>query len=490
MAKLLTYQPNGIKMPRELVEQHLATLAGTYNDQHARPDYAPRPDDNIALLHDVFRTRDGRRLVALDSAWHRANPRIFYAFRQMAHKLGDFEVGKSHFDEFETGFRQLKRKLSPLRIFCDGRELKHKYKARNASDQLTRPVRPCFGTYEIALTDALQAAPQIELEFIFGDGAIVQKVSVPQNPFADLKSANLLLHTLQKDNFPQWIDDWCKYYHREHGVKRIVIYDNASTNLAALHSMLEAIADPLEVVLINWNCDYNLNFNQAQRTALNHCPQIFGDSAKFYMNFDLDEYLVNRNDTPLEKYLLARAKGKVPSFNVKQRIVSDDTAVTRAPKQPARVTDFEFVRFEFETERPKTINVFGKFSCIDVHYTVAELSPLVAFALNVTGRILEFLRVSQAFIVQMRKFLRFVGTKIGSAPLSAKSSPSEVAEQTEILYFNHYKGLTTGWKPTPKPASGSHIVDAVMIVKLSACLLTAEDTGSALGLRMEEGDSK
>ena len=45
----------------------------------------------------------------------------------------------------------------------------------------------------------------------------------------------LTLATVQKDNELQWLDDWCAWHHRVHGVGRFVIYDNGSADRDAVY---------------------------------------------------------------------------------------------------------------------------------------------------------------------------------------------------------------------------------------------------------------
>ena len=76
--------------------------------------------------------------------------------------------------------------------------------------------------------------PEFDLRFIFDDFEADVHVA-PKRPAA-LPKVSLVLSTTQKDNDPQWVEDWCLWHRRAHGVERIVIYDNGSANADETYS--------------------------------------------------------------------------------------------------------------------------------------------------------------------------------------------------------------------------------------------------------------
>ena len=139
-----------------------------------------------------------------------------------------------------------------------------------------------------------------------------QTIRLQANPFIE-DTPKLTLVTLQKDNPAQWIKDWCNYYHSKHKVQRIIIYNNAPNITDELRQALidfdnkmQSIADvetPADIWLVVWDCPYQLWFSQCQSGALTHSYWWLMNAASYFLNFDVDEYLVNDSSLKLEEYL-------------------------------------------------------------------------------------------------------------------------------------------------------------------------------------------
>ena len=121
----------------------------------------------------------------------------------------------------------------------------------------------------------------------------------------------LTLSTVQKDNELQWLDDWCTWHHRVHGVGRFAFYDNGSADRDAVYDAVYAelarrVKGP-ELIVVAWDYPYGpalqhgLKF--AHTVALNHCRLLFGPYADWCVNLDVDEYLFNTGSAPLASYL-------------------------------------------------------------------------------------------------------------------------------------------------------------------------------------------
>ena len=61
----------------------------------------------------------------------------------------------------------------------------------------------------------------------------------------------LTLATLQKDNDPRWLQDWCTWHHRVHGVGGVTRYDSGNEYGPEVHAELSRRSPGLELVLVN-----------------------------------------------------------------------------------------------------------------------------------------------------------------------------------------------------------------------------------------------
>ena len=150
-----------------------------------------------------------------------------------------------------------------------------------------------------------------------------QRMRLQQNPFNGGKLKNTLV-TVQKDNPLQWISDWCNYYNENHGVDRVIIYNNAPTPAESLPDL--AINDEMEVWYVEWPHKYLQLFCACQLGALNHSYRLAQDSTSYFLNFDIDEYLVNDSGMPLDAYLSTKyPKGVAATcFNIPINIPRPD----------------------------------------------------------------------------------------------------------------------------------------------------------------------
>ena len=145
-----------------------------------------------------------------------------------------------------------------------------------------------------------------------------QRITLQENPFNGVHGGQLknTLVTVQKDNPLQWISDWCNYYNENHGVGRVIIYNNAPTPAESLPDL--AINDEMEVWYVEWPHKYQQYFCKCQFGALSHSYRLAQDSTAYFLNFDIDEYLVNDSGMPLDAYLSTKyPKGAAATcFNV------------------------------------------------------------------------------------------------------------------------------------------------------------------------------
>ena len=186
-----------------------------------------------------------------------------------------------------------------------------------------------LGTSDADLADN----PNVDLQVDFPEFGIDVRVRLPRSV---RPHAALTLATMNKDNEPQWLDDWCTWHHRVHGVGRFVFYDNGSADRDGVYTELARRVKGPEFIVVDWDYVYGpplqhgLKF--AQTVALNHCRLFFGPYTDWCINLDVDEYLFNAGSQSLASYLDRMPKPHVdlPSYIVRwPSTTARDAASTR-----------------------------------------------------------------------------------------------------------------------------------------------------------------
>ena len=101
------------------------------------------------------------------------------------------------------------------------------------------------GTSPEAPVDLHVGFPELELDVTLTLGCPTPQAQVP-----------LTLATMQKDNEPQWLQDWCTWHHRVHGVGRVILYDNGSEYGDEVYAELSRRLPSFELALVNWDFPY------------------------------------------------------------------------------------------------------------------------------------------------------------------------------------------------------------------------------------------
>ena len=320
--------------------------------------------------------------------------------------------------------RNLRDELLPLKILCGGRELKYKMET-----QLDYTKRWGGSALTILYIEGPQVKSDEEIKLTFCWRSFEQELSIRPSLFNDCKFTDFTLMTVQKDNPPVWISDWCLFFNRVHNVSRIVLYDNDSSNLEALKSELQVISKEMEIHLIYWNFPYGPPSSAfTQRGALNHLYWNLKVHSNYFLNFDIDEYLVNRTSYPLLEYLDRTMSSKISSLRVTNYNVPN-TPQLKASKRRLRVTDYEYHLRQGIPSISKTIFKGSGIKFVSIHRNLVNLPQWVQIFL------VRRLRLYQMF---NRLWLKF-NLPVGPYKLEKQAD-------TDELYFNHYKSLTTGWK--------------------------------------------
>ena len=250
---------------------------------------------------------------------------------------------------------------------------------------------------------------------------------------------SLTLVTIQKNNDPQWLIDWCAWHTRVHGVDRVVIYDNGSRDAEGLYAGIAERAGDFELVAVRWSYPYgpprDHAYKFAQTAALNHCRLMFGPSTRWCISLDMDEYLFSTADAPLADMLEGGGADAVrlPWYEVP--LCAGPSGASR----PARCFDSPWrSRFPRRAGQLKYVYRPGSVRFNDVHGVTPEAErPAGA----VRACLVEALRglgaaraVRWAFAMALRATLDALPAAIGARG------------REPVLFFFHFRALNTGWK--------------------------------------------
>ena len=250
-----------------------------------------------------------------------------------------------------------------------------------------------------------------------------QRITLQNNPFNGGKLKNTLV-TVQKDNPLQWISDWCNYYNENHGVGRVIIYNNAPTPAESLPDL--AINDEMEVWYVEWPHKYQQCFCWCQLGALNYSYLLAQDVTAHFLNFDIDEYLVNDSGMPLDAYLSTKyPKGVAATcFNIPINIPRPDKDY-RALKNSVGTRDDGTTKCIYAPNFWHYINIHGAFK------DEALLGPDWLILLNTSRKSVIFL-IMQYFnrigfkAKQKFRFHHYTQAVVEAAPALNNSKKSSI----------------------------------------------------------------
>lgn len=303
-------------------------------------------------------------------------------------------------------------------------------------------------TTRAAITTIACPAPAIRdenmLRLVFDGFEATHRVNLEETPLS--RPTNITMSTLQKDNDPLWIKDWCVWHSRKHGVDRIVIYDNGSSNLDQLQHTLSEIACA-ELVLVPWDHPYGpfaLMFPQT--TALNHCRLLFARESNWCINLDIDEYLQNNSEQDLSTLLRRRAFRRRSIVYLRGYLVP-----FVVDGDPSRCYDSDIRYRGFSRER-KYVYQPAKTLLAEIHSAMEVHRPLYEIWLRcrrLTMRMLEGAPVVKSVMRRVAYGIARLGNSmrnIGRKNTDLRKVDGYIVTRADELFFFHFRALNTGWK--------------------------------------------
>ena len=288
---------------------------------------------------------------------------------------------------------------------------------------------------------ALRVGEEHSLRLVFDRFEATHTIDVKEHPLCE--PTNFTISTLQKDNDPQWIKDWCIWNYHKHGVGRIVIYDNGSANLDQLQHTLSEI-EP-ELILVPWNHPFGpfaLKF--AQTTALNHCRLLFARDSHWCINLDVDEYL--QSDSDLASVLDRRACRRRAIVYLRGY-----TVPFLVDGKPARCYDSDVRYREFARER-KYIYQPTKTLLAEVHSAIEIHRPLYGIWLRCRRVMMRTLNKAPSLKTAIRRVaygivnLANLIRDRGHSTARLQKTGGYLLTPGDELFFFHFRALNTGWK--------------------------------------------
>ena len=289
-----------------------------------------------------------------------------------------------------------------------------------------------LGTSDVSSADN----PDVGLQVDFPAFGIDVRVRLPRTvPRAHIA---LTLATMNKDNELQWLEDWCNWHHRAHGVGRFVIYDNGSADRDDVYAELVRRVKGPEFIVVDWDYPYGppkpheLKF--AQTVALNHCRLLFGPYTDWCINLDVDEYLFNAGSRSLASQLGRMRKPHVhlPSYIVPMAV---DNRPRRCFDSPFRSADLEF-------KSGKYVYRAAGAAFNDVHGVVPRRRWVSRVVRTVAKRVLRIFGVDPGrFLAGLRRVAARATRRPGRHGGGGAAGSGE-----PTLFFFHFRALNTGWK--------------------------------------------
>ena len=245
MAQVTLHHPNPVRIPDTVPIKRAMPFLHSLITGESIPASEHASYDAKTIFHDVFILAGGQQVIAL-------GPPLY----------------------------NLRESLLPLEIRCAGIQVNFTQKSFSRFWQI-------LFTIPTALI-----GKDFELELRFGAFDTCLLLTSGNEP--DCRH-DLALTTLQKDNPPHWITDWCQWHYKLHGISHFLLYDNDSRTFPEIRKALEELDLPIQIKLIHWPFPYGTPSNWgnkfAQTGSLNHARELWGMNYQWMINLDIDEYL-------------------------------------------------------------------------------------------------------------------------------------------------------------------------------------------------------
>lgn len=390
---VLIYRPTPVLIPGDSAcrRDFLTRQSTVDNARLTEVDY--REYDSRTIFYDVFRCDDDRKVVA----------------------IGPPPVN-------------LRSELKKLRITCGGLTLSHRKREYR---------RLCV--LELTHDQTTNAGKNLPLRFSFPSFDV--EIEVPPPIPASAEAPHLGLMTLQRNNPLPWVLDWCRWHHRLHGVSRVVLYDNASDNRDGLAEALVRMDEAIDIVLVDWPFPYgprrsHKNFF-CQTGAQNHYLLRFGSADAWCLNLDIDECLVVSGEKTIKQYLHdCEGNGVV-------EVLFDSFIVPPYQGQPA-IANRRIGSYWFRNRELRDCSLKFAFEPRHIEY----VTPHMAYPKNrVFAKLIGLPRL---YDKTCRFFYGSVRKRISTKRILRFFFPNQFALRDlspEEMFFYHFRGLNTNWKP-------------------------------------------
>ena len=329
----------------------------------------------------------------------------------------------------------LKRELFPLAVFVEGQRVPFKY----------YQIERLFFLESIPLTGQYSDTINIEFKFKKFDKYISINWQEDVLRAVDYSDCPLSISTLQKDNNIEWISDWILWHRRLYDVKRVVLYDNGSSNRVQLTEFLPSLEPEVRIILVHWPFPHGIApYKSAQHGSLNHCRLKFPVSNGYCINLDIDEYLVKSINEPLLTYLKRTLKFPSPGVVLFKPKIVPNTIPNQQNSLP-RCFDF---KYRYSTpDNNQHSKKFIYFRYLKYIYKYENVGYNAPHRTNSDKNRSFCQRFSFLYILRFH-FVKSIW-KIKRLLLLTYSEKPKIDSYTapeSDLYFFHFMGLTTGWR--------------------------------------------
>ena len=390
---VLIYRPTPVLIPEDSAcrRDFLSRHSTVDNALLTEADY--REYDSRTLFYDVFRY-DDRKVVA----------------------IGPPPVN-------------LWNELEKLRVTCGGRMIPHR---KREYRQL------CI--LELTCDHTANAGKNLPLRFTFPSFDV--EIEVPPSPSSSpAETYHLSLMTLQRNNPLPWILDWCRWHHRLHGVSRLVLYDNASDNRDDLAAALARLDKTVDVVLADWPFPYgpvrSPKDRFGQTGARNHYLLRFGSADAWCLNLDIDEYLAGSGKKTIKQYLHECESNGVVE-------VLFDSFIVPPYKGQSTMANRRISSYWFRNRERRGCSLKFAFAPRHIEY----IGPHMAYPRN---RIFaKLIGLPRLYDKTLRFFYGSVRKRLSSNRILRCFFPNRFALRNlspQEMFFYHFRGLNTNWKP-------------------------------------------